>query len=191
MEKEHLTPFGKAMALLGIEMIPTYSPEARGALRAPVPHSPRAAARELAAVGITDRAGAHRYLAEVYRPTFNAEFMQPALAEGSAFVPWSSGDLNHCPCEVYERVVGKDNCVAFEGMALQIPKDRHRMHGVRVQVRVHRWPDGQLALFHGPRCLAQYAARGHVIPPSWEAVASGCRAAARRCANPSGQFMCY
>jgi hypothetical protein len=33
------------------------------------------------------RAAANRYLAEVYRPAFNAALMQPALEEGSAFVP--------------------------------------------------------------------------------------------------------
>jgi hypothetical protein len=31
---------------------------------------------------------ANRYLEEVYRPAFNAEFQQPALEQGSAFVPW-------------------------------------------------------------------------------------------------------
>jgi len=61
---------------------------------------------------------ANRYLDEVYRPTFNAEFMPPAPEEGSAFVPWIGGKLDDFLCETFERVVGKDNCVAFEGMAL-------------------------------------------------------------------------
>jgi len=34
-----------------------------------------------------DRKAANRYLEEVYRPSFNAEIMPPALEEGSAFVP--------------------------------------------------------------------------------------------------------
>ncbi len=65
----------------------------------------------------------------------------------------------------------KDNCVAFEGMSLQIPQDRHRMHYVKVKVRVHRYPDGRLALFHGPRGLARFDARGRLIPPKLQAVA--------------------
>lgn len=56
--------------------------------------------------------------------------------------------------------VGNDNCVSFEGVSLQIPADEHRYHYVRAQVRVHRYVDGTLALFHGPRKLAAYDACG-------------------------------
>jgi len=65
---------------------------------------------------------ANRYLDEVYRPAFNAEFMPPALEERSTFMPWIGGKLDDFLCETPERIVGKDT--SFEGMALQIPKDR-------------------------------------------------------------------
>ena len=39
------------------------------------------------------------YWEEVYRPAFNAQFMQPALAEGSAFVPRIGDDLDDFLCE--------------------------------------------------------------------------------------------
>lgn len=67
--------------------------------------------------------------------------------------------------------MGKDNCVAFEGMKLQIPADRHRLHYVKVKVRVYRYPDGRLAVFHGPRCLARYATNGELQKPELQAVA--------------------
>jgi len=118
--------------------------------------------KELAAAGITDMASANRYLKEVYLPAFNAEFMQPALAEGSALVPGIGAALDDILCEQHERVVGKDNCVAFEGLRLQIPADRHRMHDVKVKVRGHRYCDGRLAVYHGPRCLARYSADGQL-----------------------------
>jgi hypothetical protein len=38
--------------------------------------------------------------------------------------------------------------------------NRHRCHYVRVRVRVHRYTDGSLAVFHGPRKLADYDAQG-------------------------------
>ena len=44
------------------------------------------------------------------------------------------------------------------GLSLQIPQDPHRFHYVRATVRVHAYPDGTLAVFHGPRCLARYSA---------------------------------
>jgi transposase len=171
VDKENLTQFGRAMARLGIEMIAAYSPEARGrSERAFRTHQDRLP-KELVASGITDMDEANRYLKELYQPAFNAEFMQPAQEDGSAFVPWLGGSLDGILCEQFERVVGKDNCVAFEGMKLQIPADRHRMHYVKLKVRVHRHPDGRLALFHGPRCLARYDAEGSLEPPGLKAAA--------------------
>ena len=46
---------------------------------------------------------------------------------------------------------------------LQIPEQRHRRHFVKVMVRVHQYPDGRLAIFHGPRRLADYEADGTLI----------------------------
>ena len=151
------------MQQLGIEMIAAYSPEARGrSERAFVTHQDRLP-KELAVAGITDMEAANRYLREVYMPAFNAEFMRAPREQGSAFVPYQGDDLSDILCEHHERVVGNDNCVSFEGMKLQIPKDRNRMHYVKVKVRVHRYPDGNLAVFHGPRCLARYDSKGVAI----------------------------
>jgi hypothetical protein len=99
----------------------------------------------------------------VYRPAFNAEFAQPAREEGNAFVPWISGSLDDILCEQFERTVGHDNCVRFESQVLQIPADRHRCHYIKAKVRVHRYLDGRLAVFHGPRKLADYTAQGQLI----------------------------
>ena len=49
---------------------------------------------------------------------------------------------------------------------LQLPADRHRRHYVKATVRVHEYPDGTLAVFHGPRCLARYKAGGEPIDTS-------------------------
>jgi hypothetical protein len=171
VDKTNLTQFGRAMAQLGIEMIPAYSPEVRGRSERMFRTHQERLPKELAAAGITDMEAANRYLKEVYMPAFNAEFMQPAQEEGSAFVAWIGGDLDVILCEHYERVVGNDNCVAFEGMKLQIPADRHRMHYVKVKVRVNRYMDGSLAIFHGPRRLARYGSDGRLLQPELQAAA--------------------
>lgn len=160
VSKTQLTQFGRAMKQLGIQMIAAYSPEARGrSERAFQTHQDRLV-KELALQGITDRIAANQYLAEVYLPAFNNEFMQPAPEKGSVFVPWAEDNLDDILCEHHERTVGADNCISFEGMILQIPSDRYRCHYVRVRVQVHRYPDGSLAIFHGPRKLADYDWRG-------------------------------
>ena len=163
VDKNNLTQFGHAMKRLGIEMIAAYSPEARGrSERAFGTHQGRLP-QELALAGITDMETANRYLQEVYRPAFNTEFSQSAPEEGSAFVPWIGGNLDDTLCEQYERTVSADNCVRFETLILQIPADRHRCHYIKVKVRVHRYVSGHLALFHGPRKLADYDEKGKVI----------------------------
>ena len=163
--KVNLTQFGRALKHLGIEMIPAYSPEARGrSERAFRTHQERLP-KELALAGITDMATANRYLRDVYKPTFNAEFMQPTLSVGSAFVAWIGTGLDDILCEQFERTVGNDNCVRFENRILQIPADRHRCHYVKAKVRVHRYSGGHLGVFHGPRKLAEYDTGGKEIKP--------------------------
>jgi transposase len=160
VSKTQLTQFGRAMKHLGVQMIAAYSPEARGrSERAFKTHQDRLV-KELALHGITDMDAANRYLAQTYLPAFNAEFMQPAPEEGSAFVPWTGDNLDDILCQQDERTVSADNCISFEGMTLQIPANRYRCHYVRVRVQVHRYLDGSLAIFHGPRKLADYDPRG-------------------------------
>jgi transposase len=171
VDKTRLTQVGRAMAQLGIEMIPAYSPEARGRIeRAFRTHQDRLP-KELALHGIAGMEEANRYLEEVYRPAHNAEFCQPPLEEGAAFVECVIPHLDDILCEQHDRSVGHDNCVAFEGLKLQIPPDRHRCHYVRAAVRVHRYTDGTLAVFHGPRKLARYDAEGSPIHEGVKAIA--------------------
>lgn len=171
VDKNNPTQFGRAMGQLGIEMIPAYSPEARGRSERMFRTHQDRLPKELVAAGIRDMAAANEYIQQVYMPAFNTEFMQPAMEEGSAFVPYVGRDLSDILCEQHERVVGNDNCVSFEGIKLQIPKDRARLHYVKVKVRVHCYPDGHLAIFHGPRCLARFTTKGVFIEPRIRAVA--------------------
>ena len=79
------------------------------------------------------------------------------------FVPWAGTPIEDILCEQHGRTVGNDNCVRFDRLILQIPPDQYRYHYVRVKVRVHRYPDGNLAIFHGHRNLASYNFQGKEI----------------------------
>ena len=68
-------------------------------------------------------------------------------------------------CIQEDRTVAGDNTVRYKRLAPQIPPDRHRHNYVKVKVRVHEYPDGTLAVFHGPRCLARYQADREPIEP--------------------------
>ncbi|HEY7585709.1 MAG TPA: ISNCY family transposase [Candidatus Deferrimicrobiaceae bacterium] len=163
VDKKLLTQFGRAMKQLGIEMIPAYSPEARGRIeRAFRTHQDRLP-KELALHGITEMEEANRYIRQTYLPAHNAEFCQPPLEEGTAFVECVVPNLDDILCEQHERSVGRDNCVSFDGKKLQIPADRHRCHYIKATVRVHRYQDNTMAVFYGPRKLASYDAGGILI----------------------------
>ena len=160
VDKVNLTEVGRSLRQLGIEHIAAYSPEARGrSERAFQTHQGRLP-QELARAGITDMDGANRYLEQVYRSGHNREFGVPSTLTGTAYVPFISASLPDILCEQHERTVGNDNCVSFEGLSLQIPSDELRYHYVRSRVRVHRYVDDTLAVFHGPRKLAAYDAKG-------------------------------
>jgi hypothetical protein len=66
-------------------------------------------------------------------------------------------------CVEEERIVARDNTVAYAKLRLQLPESRLRAHYVTADVKVHEYPDGTLAVFHGPRLLARYDATGGVM----------------------------
>jgi Winged helix-turn helix len=161
IDKNNLTQFGRAMKHLGIEMIPAYSPQARGRCERMFRTHQARLPQELAAANIRDMNAANAYVKNIYLPAFNAEFALTPTAEGSAFVPWSQSDLlEDILCEQFERTVGNDNTVRFNKRILQIPKTPYRCHYYKVKVRVHHYANGELALFHGPRRLALYDNKG-------------------------------
>jgi hypothetical protein len=165
VDKSNPTQFGRAMAHLGITMIAAYSPEARGrSERAFSTHQGRLP-KELALVGITTMEEANRYLRDTYLPAFNRKFAHPAREEGSAFMQYIGPSLDEILCERHERTVQGDNCVKFENLVLQIPKDEYRCNYIKAKVWVHCHLDGTLAIFHGPRKLADYDNKGQQIKP--------------------------
>jgi transposase len=169
VDQTRLTQVHRALQQLGVTLIPAYSPEARGRSERAFRTLQDRLPKELALAGITERAVANRYLTEHFLPQHNARFMVGATEPGTAFIPWVGSTLAEILCVQEERVVAKDNTVHYHRQHLQIPQNPHRFHYVKVTVRVHEYPDGTLAVFHGPRCLARYDAEGRLIEPEDEA----------------------
>ncbi len=97
-----------------------------------------------------------RFITEVYLPDHNARFAAAPEQPESAFVADRAGAHLDILCIQETRVVGNDNTVRYKRLTLQIPEDRHRHHYVKAKVKVHEYHQGQLAIVHGPRCLARY-----------------------------------
>jgi transposase len=165
VDKDRLTQVGRALKQLGIEHIPAYSPEARGRSERMFGTLQDRLIKELAKAGIADIDAANAFIAAVYLPAHNARFAKPAALPERAFVTVTDpAALAEILCGHAERVVGRDNTVQFEGLTLQLPESPLRAHYVKARVRVHQYPDGALALFHGPRLIARYSAAGALVP---------------------------
>ena len=163
VDKSRPTHVHRALQQLGITLIAAYSPEARGRSERAFRTLQDRLPKELALAGITNMAAANQYLAAHFVPAHNQRFAIPAAETGTAFIPWIGSHLAEILCVQEERVVANDNTVRYQGLSLQIPQDPHRFHYVKVTVRVHEYPDGTLAVFHGPRCLARYHSDGRLI----------------------------
>lgn len=160
VDRDQPTQVGRALSHLGIEHIAAYSPQARGRSERLFQTLQDRVPKELALAGITTMNAANAWLRSTYIPAHNTRFAVKAEQEGSAFVAAPELDLTEVLCVQEERVVGNDNCVSFLNRRLQIPQSPLRAHFVRATVRVHQYPDGGLAIFHGRLCLGRYDGNG-------------------------------
>lgn len=163
VDKTNPTQVGRALNQLGIELIPAYSPEARGRSERMFGTLQHRLPQELRLRGITDMEQANRFLKEDYLPEHNRRFVLKPEEKGSAFVAWVGDGLEDMLTVQEERTVNNDNTVQYKKLNLQIPADKHRYHYVKARVRVHEYPNHSLAVFHGPRKLAHYNAEGALL----------------------------
>lgn len=163
VDKDRLTQVGRALKHLGIEHIPAYSPEARGRSERMFGTLQDRMIKELAKAGIREPDAANAWIRDVYLPQHNARFAKPAALEENAFVAADPALLAETLCIEEERVVARDNTVAYDSRRLQLPASQARAHYVKARVKVREYPDGSLAVFHGPRRLGRYTAQGAEI----------------------------
>lgn len=173
VDKARLTQVGRALKQLGIEHIPAYSPEARGRSERMFGTLQGRLPNELKLAGITTVEEANRFIREKYLVEHNARFAKPPELEESAFVAIADPrSLAEILCFVEERVVARDNTVAYERLRLQLPESKVRAHYVKARVKVRQYPDQTLAVFHGPRLLARYTATGELIADTSQKLAA-------------------
>ena len=83
------------------------------------------------------------------------------IVDVRAFVPLGDTvDLDQLLAAEGERLVGRDNVVSFEGIALQLAKQPGRRSCAGLRVTVRRHLSGQHTVWRGPQCLGHYDAQG-------------------------------
>ena len=156
-----LTQVGRALRELGVQMIPAYSPQARGRSERNFGTWQGRLPQELRLRGIDTIEAANQFLREHYIAEFNQRFQVPPAQRGSAFVPCCRRkDLDLIFSLQFERTVNRDNTVSFQKLALQIERVSWRGTLAGCNVTVHQHLDGTLSLTHGPHRLGRYTAQG-------------------------------
>ena len=181
MDKDRLTQVGRALDRLGIEHIPAYSPEARGRSERMFGTLQDRLVKELKLAGITR----HR----------DRQPLDPRGLSASSTMPASPSPRRSprrpssrpIPALLTETLCMRGGARGrprqhgrLRGLRLQLPESRMRAHYVKAHVKVRQYPDGTLAIFHGPRCLARYDAEGRQIAAPTAPSLASCSTPSRR-----------
>jgi len=166
VDPQRLTQVGRALRELGIQMIPAYSPQARGRSERNFGTWQGRLPQELRLQGIVSVEEANRFLREHYIAEFNRSFQVRAAERGTAFLPRSGQNLDLIFSLQFERAVNRDNTVSFQHLRLQIEAVRWRATLAGCTVRVHQHLDGSLTVNHGPQRLGRYNADGTLLLPN-------------------------
>lgn len=166
VDKTRVTQVGRALKELGIQMIPAYSPQARGRMERSFSTWQQRLPQELRLAGITTLEAANRFLRDRYLAEFNAKFSVKAAERGTAFRPCARRDLDWIFSLQTERVVANDNTVALKDRWWQIEKSRWRHSLAGVTVTLHQHLDATVSIRYGPHLVGRFDETGRPLKKS-------------------------
>jgi len=163
VDKGRPTQVGRALKELAIQLIPAYSPQARGRSERNFGTWQGRLPQELRLANISSVEAANAFLRSRYIAEFNRQFAVAAQEKGTAFRSCSRKDLAWVFSIQTERVVGKDNTVAIAERRWQIDKTRFRHTLAGCTVTIHEHLDGSISIRYGPHTVAQFDGLGKAI----------------------------
>jgi transposase len=162
VDKHRLTQVGRALKELGVQMIPAYSPQARGRSERSFGTWQGRLPQELRLAGIATIQAANAFLREQYIAVFNQKFTVAAAEKGTAFRRTPRSDLDWIFTVQTERMVAKDNTVAITERNWQLEKSRFRSSLAGCTVTIHQHLDGNVSIRYGPHVVGRYTASGEI-----------------------------
>ena len=151
--EEPTTQFGRLMKELGVESIPSRSPQAKGRIERLFKTFQDRLVSELRLARGKTLEEANRVL-QAFLPRFNGRFAVPPAQAGESYRPIPAGlSLDKIFCFKYYRTVGADNVVAFRGHRIQIYPCNGRRSYYRARVEVQERMDGSLGVYYQGKCL--------------------------------------
>src|SRR4051795_12139136 len=163
VDQSRLTQVGRALKELGVQMMPAYSPQARGRSERSFGTWQGRLPQELRLAGISTLEAANRFLRERYIDEFNRKFTVTAEQKSSAFRRCSRSDLDWIFTVQTERVVAKDNTVAIGDRVWQIEKSGFRSTLAGCRMTIHEHLDGRVSLRYGPHVVGRFDSQGRPL----------------------------
>ena len=163
VSKTHLTQVGQALHRLGIEHIPSYSPQARGRSERMNRTLQDRLVNELRVAGASTLEQANTYLDGCYIARHNEFLAREPLKRENAFVPVDPVVVEEILCVESVRKVGKDNVVTIDGVPLQIARQPGRVTCAGASVVIRRYLSGHYSVRQGVKMLGRYDARGRPV----------------------------
>jgi transposase len=163
--KEPRSQFGRVLEELDIQLIPAYSPQAKGRVERLFGTLQDRLVKELRRANACSLEEANHVL-DTFLPRFNARFKKEAAQPGSAYREWptiqqsctSFGRLrpDDVFCFKFTRVVANDNTISFSGHKLQIPPGPGRLSFARARVEVRQHLDTHLSVHYQGQTIATF-----------------------------------
>jgi len=160
VDRNRLTQVGRALRELGIQMIPAYSPQARGRGERNFGTWQGRLPQELRLRGIHELAAANEFLREEYIAEFNRRFAVAPAQPGHAFLAVRGKNLELIFSLQHERTVNQDNTVHIGPCILQIEKTPWHATLAGCRVTVYQHLDGTWSIAYGPHLLGRYNGTG-------------------------------
>jgi len=165
VDQHRVTQVGRALRELGIQLIPAYSPQARGRSERGFGTWQGRLPQELRLRQLTTVASANQFLRDHYLKEFNARFMVTAAERGTAFVPLRRKDLHLVFSLHHERVVARDNTVSFANRIWQLERTKLRGTLAGCRVTMHEHLDDTFSITYGPHIVGRYGNQAVEMTP--------------------------
>lgn len=179
VDKTRLTQVGRALRELNIEMIPAYSPQARGRSERNFGTWQNRLPQELRLPEISTMEEANRFLRERYIGEFNRMFAKPAREKGTAFRKCERKDLAQVFSIQTERTVAKDNTIAIRDRRWQLERTPFRRTLADCRVTICEHLDGTVSVRWGPHTVGRFDAEGRPLEDKAGKRRSGSRTSGR------------
>jgi hypothetical protein len=148
------TQLGAALKDLGIESIPSYSPQARGRIERLFGTLQDRLIAEMQLENITTIEQTNPFL-KTFIPQYNERFAKiPENAEKAFRKHTKDLDLDRIISFRYQAIVANDNCVRLRGITIHIAPGPNNRSWAKTKVHVHQLLDGSWRVYYKEQLIA-------------------------------------